>query len=232
MGTFLEIGIRRYRTVRPTPNAQVEAPGQPGSPPWSGGLILRIVGRRERARGRESAKWIEFANVTITGEHRPSRFADVAGLVGWILLCGAAAATGAVASAQAGNFYAQLARPSWAPPAWLFGPVWTVLYLLMGIAAWLVWRECGFRQRGLALTLFLVQLAVNALWTWLFFVWHRGALAFVEIVLLWALILATTVAFRRARVLAGALLWPYLAWVTFAAALTWAIWRGNPALLG
>ncbi|MEO8195451.1 MAG: TspO/MBR family protein [Thermoanaerobaculia bacterium] len=171
-------------------------------------------------------------SVPLPDVQRRSRFADIAGLVGWILLCFAAAATGAVASAQAGGFYAQLARPAWAPPAWLFGPAWTVLYLFMGIAAWLVWRDGGFRQRGLALTLFLVQLAVNALWTWLFFVWHLGALAFVEIVLLWGLILATAVAFRRARPLAGALLLPYLAWVTFAAALTWAIWQGNPGLLG
>lgn len=175
---------------------------------------------------------LEFGIVTPNDVQRRSRFADVAGLAGWILLCFAAAAMGAVASAQAGTFYAQLARPAWAPPAWLFGPAWTVLYLLMGIAAWLVWRDGGFRQRGLALTLFVVQLAVNALWTWLFFVWHRGALAFIEIVLLWALILATAVAFRRARPAAGALLLPYLAWVTFAAALTWAIWQRNPGLLG
>ena len=102
----------------------------------------------------------------------------------------------------------------------------------MAVAAWLVWSAGGFRRRGLALTLFLVQLAVNALWTWLFFVWRMGALAFVEIVLLWALILGTAIAFRRVRPLAAALLLPYLAWVTFAAALTWAIWKRNPGLLG
>lgn len=154
------------------------------------------------------------------------------GLAGWLLASFAAAAVGGVASANAGGFYQQLARPAWAPPSWLFGPVWSVLYLLMGIAAWLVWRERGFRGARGALTLFVVQLAANALWTWLFFAWRRGALAFGEILLLWALIAATLAAFWRVRPLAGALLVPYLLWVTFATALTLAVWRMNPALLG
>lgn len=154
------------------------------------------------------------------------------GLAIWLFLCFAAAALGAIASANAPEFYAQLARPDWAPPAWLFGPVWTVLYLLMGIAAWLVWREKGFRGAPVALALFLVQLALNSLWSWLFFAWHQGALAFAEIMLLWALIVATTVAFWRIRPLAGILLVPYLVWVSFAAVLCLAIWRLNPQLLG
>lgn len=154
------------------------------------------------------------------------------GLAIWLFLCFAAAALGAIASANAPEFYAQLSRPDWSPPAWLFGPVWTVLYLLMGIAAWLVWREKGFRGAPVALALFLVQLALNSLWSWLFFAWRQGALAFVEIVLLWALIVATTVAFWRIRPLAGILLVPYLVWVTFAAVLCLAIWRLNPQLLG
>lgn len=154
------------------------------------------------------------------------------GLAGWLLGSFAAAAVGGVASGNAGDFYQQLARPGWAPPPWLFGPVWSVLYLLMGIAAWLVWRERGFRGPRTALTLFVVQLAANALWTWLFFAWRRGALAFSEILLLWVLIAATIVAFWRIRPLAGALLVPYLLWVSFAAALTLAVWRMNPGLLG
>jgi tryptophan-rich sensory protein len=162
----------------------------------------------------------------------PETKEQVLGLLGWLAVGFAAAALGGLASVSAGDFYRQLARPDWAPPAWLFGPAWTVLYLLMSVAAWLVWRDGGFRRRGLALTLFLVQLAVNALWTWLFFVWRLGALAFGEIVLLWALILCTAIAFRRVRPMAAALLLPYLAWVTFAAALTWAIWKRNPGLLG
>jgi tryptophan-rich sensory protein len=101
----------------------------------------------------------------------------------------------------------------------------------MGVAAWLVWRERGFRGARTALSLFLIQLAVNALWTWLFFVWRLGALAFGEILLLWGLILCTVVAFWRVRAVAGALLVPYLGWVTYAAALTYAVWQRNPALL-
>ncbi|HRP75977.1 MAG TPA: tryptophan-rich sensory protein, partial [Rhodocyclaceae bacterium] len=135
-------------------------------------------------------------------------------------------------SADAGDFYRQLIRPPWAPPGWLFAPAWTVLYLLMGVAAWLVWRERSARKVGIALTLFLVQLGANALWTWLFFAWRLGALAFGEILVLWVLILCTIAVFWRVRPLAGALLIPYLAWVSFATALTFAVWQGNPALLG
>ena len=104
--------------------------------------------------------------------------AHLLGLAGWLLVAFAAAAVGAVASADAGVFYESLARPPWAPPASLFAPVWTVLYLLMGIAAWLVWRARGFAAARTALTLFLLQLACNALWTWLFFAWRQGAAAF------------------------------------------------------
>jgi tryptophan-rich sensory protein len=153
------------------------------------------------------------------------------GLAGWLLLTFAAAAVGAIASADAGAFYQQLSRPPWAPPGWLFAPVWSALYLLIGIAAWLVWRERGLRGARTALSLFVIQLAANALWTWLFFAWREGTLAFIEILILWALIVATLVAFWRVRPLAGALLLPYLAWVTFASALTFATWRMNPQLL-
>ena len=153
------------------------------------------------------------------------------GLLGWLAVSFAAAALGGFASANAVDFYQQLTRPVWAPPSWLFAPAWTLLYVLMGVAAWLVWRERGFRQARSTLSLFLIQLAVNALWTWLFFVWHLGALAFGEILILWALILCTLVAFWRVRPMAGALLIPYLAWVTFASALTYAVWQRNPELL-
>lgn len=157
---------------------------------------------------------------------------QVIGLVGWLLLSFAAAAIGALASVQAADFYRQLAQPSWAPPASVFGPVWSVLYVLMGVAAWLAWREGGWhRQRG-GLVLFVLQLAVNALWSWLFFGWHRGALAFADIVLLWLLIVATAIGFWRVRPLAGALLLPYLGWVSFATALNFAVWQLNPQILG
>lgn len=156
----------------------------------------------------------------------------IPGLLAWLAVSFAAAALGGIASANAGDFYLQLDRPGWAPPPWLFGPVWTVLYLMQGIAAWLVWRERGFRGARTALGLFLVQLAVNALWTWLFFAWRQGSLAFAEILLLWLLIVATIAAFRRIRPVAGVLLIPYLLWVTFAAGLTWAVWQRNPDILG
>jgi benzodiazapine receptor len=157
---------------------------------------------------------------------------QLVGLAAWLIVSFIAAAIGSAASVQAGPFYTQLLRPDWAPPPAIFGPVWTVLYVLMGIAAWLVWRVGGFRVAKTALSLFLAQLALNALWSWLFFGWHRGALAFADILVLWALIVATLIAFWRIRPLAGALLAPYLLWVSFAAALNYTVWQLNPQVLG
>jgi tryptophan-rich sensory protein len=96
----------------------------------------------------------------------------------------------------------------------------------------MVWRAQGFAGARRPLLFFIAQLAANALWSWLFFAWRQGALAFAEVLLLWCLIAATTVTFWQVRKLAGALLLPYLAWVTFASALTLSIWRLNPQLLG
>jgi tryptophan-rich sensory protein len=158
--------------------------------------------------------------------------AQILGLLGWLLVSFAAAAIGSVASIRAPAFYTRLVQPGWAPPPWVFGPVWTVLYTLMGVAAWLVWRSGGFRVHRRALTLFLVQLAFNALWSWLFFAWHRGGLAFADILVLWLLIAATLVSFWRVRPLAGGLLIPYLLWVSFASALNYVIWQLNPQVLG
>jgi translocator protein len=157
-------------------------------------------------------------------------------LLGWLALAAAAAAVGGIASREAGVFYGELAKPAWAPPSWLFGPVWSALYVLMGVAAWLVWRASpatsgarASRRRGLAL--FVGQLALNALWTWLFFAWRQGAVAFGEIALLWLVVGITTWQFGRVRSLAAWLLVPYLGWVSFAAALTWAVWQRNPSQL-
>jgi tryptophan-rich sensory protein len=152
-------------------------------------------------------------------------------LLGWLALCAAAGAIGAIASANAPQFYAELERPSWAPPAGVFGPVWTLLYMAMGVAAWLVWRERGWWRARSALGLFVLQLACNALWSWLFFGWHLGGLAFADILVLLALIVATIVAFARIRQLAAWLLAPYLAWVTFATLLNYSVWQLNPRLL-
>lgn len=157
---------------------------------------------------------------------------QILGFVAWLAVSFIAAAVGSAASIQSGPFYVQLVRPEWAPPPEVFGPVWTVLYVLMGIAAWLVWRVGGFRAARTGLTLFLVQLAVNALWSWLFFGWHLGGAAFADIVLLWVLVVATLVAFWRVRPLAGVLLIPYLLWVSFASVLNYSVWQLNPQILG
>ncbi len=157
--------------------------------------------------------------------------APLAGALLWGGLTYVAAAVGGIASATAAGFYAELERPAWAPPPWLFGPVWTALYVMMGVAAWLVWRRAGWRGARGALLLYAAQLVLNALWTWLFFRWRNGGWAFLEVLVLWDAVALTAWAFRRVRPIAAALLLPYLAWVTFAAALTWAVWRRNPALL-
>jgi len=153
-------------------------------------------------------------------------------LLGWLSLSFATAAIGAFASANAPTFYAELVQPTWAPPAWLFGPVWTALFAAMGVAAFLVWtRRDRAGARG-ALGLFVVQLVANGLWSWLFFAWREGLWSFVDIVVLWLLIVATVVTFWRVHRAAGVLLLPYLAWVTFAAVLNFVLWRTNPSLLG
>lgn len=143
----------------------------------------------------------------------------------------AAAGIGSLATSRAPEFYATLSRPSWAPPSEIFGPVWTILYALMAISAWLVWRERKVTDVRGPLGLFGIQLALNALWSWLFFAWQRGRLAEIEIIVLLATIAVTLVAFWRVRPLAGALLLPYIAWVSYAAALTFALVSRNPAML-
>lgn len=154
------------------------------------------------------------------------------GLVGWLSASFATGAVGGFASINAASFYGQLVQPSWAPPAWLFGPVWTALYILMGVSAWLVWRQHGFRGARAALALYCAQLAANALWSWLFFAWRQGAAAFAEIAVLWLLIALTIRAFWQLHRAAAILLVPYLAWVSFAAALNLALWLLNPTILG
>ncbi len=154
------------------------------------------------------------------------------GLGGWLLASFITAALAGLASINAAGFYGPHVQPAWAPPAWLFGPAWSVLFVLMGISAWLVWRKHGFAGAGAALKLYGAQLVANALWTWLFFAWRQGAMALAEVALLWLLIAATMVLFWRLHRLAALLLVPYLAWVSFAAALNFTLWRLNPVLLG
>jgi len=161
-----------------------------------------------------------------------SRQAQALGLVGWLCVSFAASAVGAVASIQARSFYGQLVQPAWAPPGAVFGPVWTFLYATMAIAAWLVWRSGGFRAYRWPLSLFFLQLAFNAIWSWLFFAWQLGAVALADIAVLWILVMVTIISFWRVRPLAGALLVPYLLWISFAFALNYSLWRQNPGLLG
>ena len=154
-----------------------------------------------------------------------TRTQSVLGAVGWFVVCFAAAGVGSMF--VPGTWYQSLVKPAWTPPSWLFGPVWTLLYGMMAAAAWLVWKRHGFSGALVPLAVFVVQLVLNAIWSWLFFGLHRPGLAFAEIVLLWLAIGATLVLFWRIERPAGTLLVPYLAWVSFAAVLNLALWRLN-----
>ena len=146
----------------------------------------------------------------------------------WIAIVFAAALAGSLAmNLSDPSWYASLHKPAWNPPAWLFGPVWSILYLLMAVSAWLVWRQRGRPQCRPAITIFAVQLLLNAAWTSLFFALQSPAAAMADISLLWLAILATIGAFLRIRPLAALLLLPYLLWVSFACMLNLAIWRLN-----
>jgi len=154
---------------------------------------------------------------------------------GWpslILLLALVLATAGIAGACTGNsnttgWYASLAKPSWTPPNWVFGPVWTALYANMAVAAWIVWRRRPRQRVGWAMGLFSLQLILNIAWTPVFFGLQRPGLALVDILLLWLAIGMTFAAFYRIRPLAGWLLVPYLLWVSFASALNMAIWSLN-----
>ena len=169
--------------------------------------------------------WGIEVNTELTASLTPHHNRQSLALVGWCMLCLATAATGAFVSID--GWYAGINKPSWNPPAWIFGPVWTVLYLMMGVAAWLVWREGGCKARQWPLGLFLGQLFLNAIWTPLFFGMHQIGMALIDIALLWFSIGTTMIAFWQVRRPAGLLLVPYLAWVSFAAALNFTLWRMN-----
>src|SRR5918998_704717 len=146
------------------------------------------------------------------------------GLAGFGAAVAAAALLGVLGVTGTSAEYQSLQQPPWAPPSWLFGPVWTVLYAMIAVAGWLVWRRTGWTT---ALTVYAAQLVLNAAWTPIFFGFGRYGLALVDIVVLWFLIGATIVLFWRVSRLAAALLLPYWAWVTFATALNAAIWSAN-----
>jgi translocator protein len=150
------------------------------------------------------------------------------GLIVLIGICFAVAGIGgAVTTPKIGNWYATLTKPNWNPPDWVFGPVWSILYFCMAVAAWLVWRQDGFAVAKLPLILFGVQLVLNVLWSCLFFGLRSPGLAILDVLLLWVAIAATMATFWQRSIIAGILFVPYLAWVSFASVLNFAIWRLN-----
>jgi translocator protein len=149
----------------------------------------------------------------------------IIGAGGWLVLTFAAAALGARFLPD--EWYGLLTKPTWNPPNSIFAPVWTILYLLMATAAWLVWQSYGIKGALVPFILFFAQLLLNAAWTWLFFGRHRIFGALIDIVILWVTILVTLISFWNLEPVAGILLLPYLMWVSFATALNWTIWRLN-----
>jgi tryptophan-rich sensory protein len=157
-----------------------------------------------------------------------TRLARLIGLAVLIAICLGAGGLGAIATTpEIDGWYRSLAKPTWNPPDSVFGPVWTTLFVMMAIAAWLVWKPAGVKAAATPLALFASQLVLNVAWSWIFFGMHQPGWAFVEIVALWMAIVATTVAFFRRSKVAGCLLVPYLAWVSFAAVLNFTIWMLN-----
>jgi translocator protein len=146
-------------------------------------------------------------------------------LLAFTAVCFIAALTGALF--RPGDWYERLAKPSWRPPNQLFAPVWTALYIIIAVSGWFVWREAGLARASLPLTMYGLQLFLNAIWSPLFFGLHRIDLGFLDIVLLWLSIVATIALFYPVNAIAALLLLPYLAWVTFAAVLNFAVWRLN-----
>ena len=156
---------------------------------------------------------------------------SIPSLLAWIMGTCLAAISGAVAAKSSGAFYAMMQKPSWAPPGWLFGPAWTLLYIMMGTAAWRVWRDAGFRGAKVALSCYALQLVFNMAWSYFFFFRRNGLGATIDVIGLWLSVAVTLVLFWRHDMIAGVLFVPYLAWVSFATALTVSVWRLNPALL-
>jgi len=175
-----------------------------------------MISSSNAADGKTGSKW----KVSL-----PPGMKSALALAGWLALCFGAASLGGIF--MPGDWYATLKKPSWNPPGWIFGPVWSALYMMMAVAAWLVWKRGGFAGHRRPLALFLTQLVLNATWTPLFFGLHWPGIAFTEIVLLWLAIAATLAAFRPVSRAAAWLLAPYLAWVSFATVLNFALWRLN-----
>jgi tryptophan-rich sensory protein len=181
------------------------------------GMLRQIAARAESARGliRESPRTRSAA-------------AQLVGLMACLVLClGAAAVGGMLTASSVADWYQALRKPAWTPPDSVFGPVWLALYLMMGVASWLVWRRSGSSPTRGALSLFGIQLGLNVAWSGCFFALRNPGLALADLSVLLVAIAATTAAFRRVSPLAAALMLPYLAWSAFAAVLNLSIWRLN-----
>lgn len=153
---------------------------------------------------------------------------QIIGLAIFIAICLCAGGLGAIATTpEIEGWYKTIEKPFWNPPEYIFGPVWTTLYIMMGLAAWLVWKPEGFKAAATPLILFAAQLGLNVAWSWIFFGMHQPGWAFAEIVILCLAIVVTTVSFFRRSKAAGCLMVPYLAWVSFASVLNFVIWRLN-----
>lgn len=149
----------------------------------------------------------------------------IIGLVVWILICFIPAIIGA--QFGPGEWYQDLAKPQWNPPNWIFGPVWTLLYILMGISVWIIWKDYGLKTAAIPIGFFIFQLVLNALWSWFFFGLENVGLAFVDILALWTFILITLILFWKLNTWSGVMLVPYIAWVSFATVLNYNIWQLN-----
>jgi tryptophan-rich sensory protein len=154
---------------------------------------------------------------------------NIAGFIFWVGICYLVAWAGAQVSPgiASSDWYDALNKPSWNPPGWIFGPVWTLLYTLMGIAAWQIWRKYGFSKAKISLSFFLIQLALNGLWSQLFFNFQNPGAAFFEIIILLIAIIITSVLFFQKQKSAGWLMLPYILWVGFATLLNGTIWMIN-----
>lgn len=160
--------------------------------------------------------------------HTQNRTRDMLGLIVSLALCYAVMAVAGIATAATvGTWFQALVQPSFRPPDWLFAPVWFVLYTLMGVAAWRVWRIAGFSGARTALTLYAVQLGLNFVWSFLFFSFKLIGPAFVEILVLLVTVVLTAIAFRRIDGWAAVMLVPYIAWVSFASLLNGSLWVLN-----
>ncbi|MGD9867779.1 MAG: TspO/MBR family protein [Hyphomicrobiales bacterium] len=146
----------------------------------------------------------------------------LASLVMFLALCAGAAASGLIF--RPGEWYRSLDKPSWTPPDWLFGPVWTLLYVMIAVAGWIIWSNA---RTSPAMTVWFVQLGLNAIWSWLFFGLHRPGLALVGLVLLWLAAAFFALLVWPFQPVACALFIPYLLWVAYAGALNVSIWRRN-----